>query len=629
MSGHLLFLKFSAVFSRIFSTRYNPFFHLGTLAIYFFAIAFVSGIYLFLFYKVDPTQAYNSTVEIMNQWVGNVMRNMHRYSSDLFMVFVFLHFIHMLVTGKFKRMKSWLFGIVALLITVLIGLTGFVLVWDQKAKLLGLLTAKLLIYLPFFDPSIAGAFLINDLAYLGGIFRVTLFAHIFFCAFTAIFLWLHETHLSKPGIFPPKKMMVFAGIFTLVISLFFDASIDAPAESSVLPTETGFNWYYFFGYYFMKILSVGWNWVLIVIVTLFIFSFPFLFKKEKLPIPSIDLSKCDGCKQCADDCPYDAIRVMPDENGKDKANLMPEKCVGCNICIGSCKDMAISSEVILPSLLLNKNTAQHQIISCRSLRSQLDEKSFPNTQIKEVICIGDIHAKSIDELSLEGENKLIFVGCESCYFRFGPEWAQSRINRNRRPLPKPSAPFGNMLFVTSGQAINKTIQAFLTAPVTKQKEIQTASYKNISYVPAIILTLAFFCIIPYFSNREISFYDANKRTLILNLKYTSSPVKEMQHNSAQLSHMQSPIPIITGRSDIYLMIFDIQTRKTIYIKKYEPRGLRKDIAVYVYDEVEVPENVLVFLVEKEFPEIRHSSGPILLDKGESRLLRFESGKLHL
>lgn len=61
MSGHGIFLRVGAFFSKIFSTKYNPFYHLGTLAIYFFAIAFVSGIYLFLFYKVDPTQSYIST----------------------------------------------------------------------------------------------------------------------------------------------------------------------------------------------------------------------------------------------------------------------------------------------------------------------------------------------------------------------------------------------------------------------------------------------------------------------------------------------------------------------------------------------------------------------------------------
>lgn len=631
MSGHRIFLRAGAFFSRIFSTKYNPFFHLGTLAIYFFAIAFVSGIYLFLFYKVDPTQSYISTVEITNQWLGNLMRNLHRYSSDLFVVFVVLHFFHMLITGKFKRVKSWLFGIVSLIITVFIGLTGFVLVWDQKAKLLGILTAKLLIYLPFFDPSIAGAFLINDLAYLGGIFRVTLFGHIFFCAFTAIFLWLHEIHLSKPGIFPPKKIMLYVGIFTLLISLFFDASLDAPAQDTVLPTETGFNWYYFFGYYLLKIFSVGWNWILILIVTLFIFSFPFLFKKNKNSIPVIDTNLCDGCQQCADDCPYDSILIRQNEKGEDKAWLDAEKCVGCNICVGSCKSMAIASAEILPNLINSAGKEQHHIITCSYLRNELNGLDLQNTKISEAVCIGNINAKAFDESFISDKNKLVLLGCESCYYRFGPEWAKSRLNHKRRPVIKSSVNYSNVLFVTSGQNIKKTITDFINNAndTLNKKELVVKDFSKINLVFAIILSALFFLSIPYFSNQKLSFYSSKSRTLVLNLKYTSSPIHELQNNSSQLSHMQSPVPIISGRSAIKIEVINSANKKIVFSKVYNPRGIRKDIAVYVYDEVDVPEKIEVILSEIEFPEIKHEINNIELREGESHVLRFLSGKLAL
>lgn len=631
MSGHGIFLKVGAFFSRIFSTKYNPIYHLGTLAIYFFAIAFVSGIYLFLFYKVDPTQSYISTVELTKQWVGNLMRNLHRYSSDLFVVFVVLHFLHMLITGKFKRVKSWLFGIVSLIITIFIGLTGFVLVWDQKAKLLGVLTAKLLIYLPFFDPSIAGAFLINDLAYLGGIFRVTLFGHIFFCAFTAIFLWLHEIHLSKPGIFPPKKIMLFSGFFILLISLFFDASLDAPAQDTVLPTETGFNWYYFFGYFFMKILSVGWNWVLISIVTLFIFSFPFLFKKNKNYIPVINTDLCDGCQQCAEDCPYDSILIKQNEKGEDKAWLDNEKCVGCNICVGSCKSMAITSEKIVPNLINSAGNTRLHIITCSYLKSKLNRLDLQNTKISEAICVGNINAKAFDETLVSEKNKLIILGCESCYYRFGPEWAKSRLSHKRRPVIKSSVNYSNILFVTSGQNIKKTISDFInTANVgSNKKELTVKDFSKVNIAFAILLSALFFVSIPYFSNQKLSFYSTKSRTLVLNLKYTSSPIHELQNNSSHLSHMQSPVPIISGRSAIKIEIFNTRNNTLVFSKNYSPRGIRKDIAVYVYDEVEIPENIKIILSETEFPEVKHELSNIQLMKGESRVLRFLSGKLTL
>lgn len=93
--------------------------------------------------------------------------------------------------------------------------------------------------------------------------------------------------------------------------------------------------------------------------------------------------------------------------------------------------------------------------------------------------------------------------------------------------------------------------------------------------------------------------------------------------------MQSPVPIISGRSEIKIEVFNTKNNELVFSKNYSPRGLRKDIAVYVYDEVEVPENIKIILSETEFPEVRHELTNIQLMKGESRVLRFLSGKLTL
>jgi ferredoxin len=630
MSGHTIYLNIGSIFSRIFSTKYNPLYHLGTLAIYFFAVAFISGVYLFLFYTVDPTQAYNSTKEMTEHWFNNVMRNLHRYSSDAFVVFVFLHFLHMLLVGKFKKAKSWIFGLIALFITLFIGLTGFILVWDEKAKLLGLLTAKLLIYLPFFDPSIAGAFLNNDLAYLGGIFRVTLFGHIFFCAFTAIFLWLHVVHLTKPSIFPPRKMMIFSGFFILAISILFDAHLDAPAQNSILPVNAGFNWFYFFGYYFMSVLPVGGNWLLILSIVTFCCSFPFLFKTKKAPSPLIDHNQCDGCGQCAEDCPYDAITITTNEAGEEKAFLDESKCVSCNICVGSCKSFAIASEDVYPDLIKSASVKPHQIFTCKSLTNRLEGISTENASITELTCIGDIHAKMLDDKSTADGNKLVVVGCESCYYRFGTDWAEKRLNRKRRPVIKPSTRYENILFVTSGQNIKKEVNAFLADNSEKErkKKLEIKDFSKINFPVAMAMSIVFFLAIPFFSNQKIEFYTPEERTLILNFKYTSSPVMSTLESKSQLSHMQSPVPIITRRSSIKVEAFN-EKQQLVFSKIYDPRGIRKDIAIFTYDEVLVPENISIVLTEIDFPDVKHTLENIRLNAGESNVLVFEAGHFQL
>ncbi|MBL7081534.1 MAG: ATP-binding protein [Candidatus Omnitrophica bacterium] len=62
--------------------------------------------------------------------------------------------------------------------------------------------------------------------------------------------------------------------------------------------------------------------------------------KEKypvsIPIPQIDLSKCNFCGRCAQICAYNALAVL-----KDKVLVFPELCHGCGACSYLCPQGAI------------------------------------------------------------------------------------------------------------------------------------------------------------------------------------------------------------------------------------------------------------------------------------------------
>lgn len=90
--------------------------------------------------------------------------------------------------------------------------------------------------------------------------------------------------------------------------------------------------------------------------------------------------------------------------------------------------------------------------------------------------------------------------------------------------------------------------------------------------------------------------------------------------------MQSPVPIVTRRSDILIEAMDEQG-SVIYSKVFRPRGLRRDVAVYVYDEIQVPGTVSVTLREVSFPEKSFSMENIALDPGQSILVRFDNQQL--
>ena len=63
--GHQMYQKFSSWLGRIYSTELNPMYHLGGITVLMFTIACISGIYVFIFYDINPRQAWES-VEAMS-----------------------------------------------------------------------------------------------------------------------------------------------------------------------------------------------------------------------------------------------------------------------------------------------------------------------------------------------------------------------------------------------------------------------------------------------------------------------------------------------------------------------------------------------------------------------------------
>lgn len=57
----------------------------------------------------------------------------------------------------------------------------------------------------------------------------------------------------------------------------------------------------------------------------------------------IDLEKCEGCGDCVDSCPVQALELV-EEGGKSYAAYIaePEECIGCFACEEICPEEAIT-----------------------------------------------------------------------------------------------------------------------------------------------------------------------------------------------------------------------------------------------------------------------------------------------
>jgi ubiquinol-cytochrome c reductase cytochrome b subunit/menaquinol-cytochrome c reductase cytochrome b subunit len=109
---------------------------LGFSAMTLFAMQAVTGIILAMYYKPDPSSAYGSIRQITDDltW-GWLVRGMHKWGASAMIVVVFLHMGRVFFFGAYKypRELTWLTGALLLILTMFMGLTGYLLVWDQKA----------------------------------------------------------------------------------------------------------------------------------------------------------------------------------------------------------------------------------------------------------------------------------------------------------------------------------------------------------------------------------------------------------------------------------------------------------------------------------------------------------------
>jgi ubiquinol-cytochrome c reductase cytochrome b subunit len=94
-----------------------------------------TGIWLAQFYHATPATARESVVYIMNVApLGDLVRGIHFWVSNIVMATVLLHMGRVFVTGSYKRPReaNWLIGLGLLAVTLGLIFTGTVLKWDQE-----------------------------------------------------------------------------------------------------------------------------------------------------------------------------------------------------------------------------------------------------------------------------------------------------------------------------------------------------------------------------------------------------------------------------------------------------------------------------------------------------------------
>ncbi|HWL33773.1 MAG TPA: cytochrome b N-terminal domain-containing protein [Gaiellaceae bacterium] len=114
----------------------NWFYTLGSATMFAFVSQAVTGVFLAMYYEPDPSRAYSSAAHITNDvFLGELVRGMHRWGSTVMIVLLFLHMGRTFVFGAYKypRELNWVIGVVLTVLTLMMGLTGYLLPFDQRS----------------------------------------------------------------------------------------------------------------------------------------------------------------------------------------------------------------------------------------------------------------------------------------------------------------------------------------------------------------------------------------------------------------------------------------------------------------------------------------------------------------
>lgn len=337
----------------------NPLAQSARVANFALVVAVLSGVLLLLWYSPGGQTSHPSVLATEQSFIGSWVRAMHRYSSDLAILMILIHALRIFVARKFTgaRWLPWVSGILLAGLIWIIGWTGHWLVWDQAAQYVAVTSARILDPIPIFGEPLSRLFASNE-SVPGLVFFVVFFLHMLLPLLAGVGLAIHVSRLSHFRLLPSRTLAA-ALLAALTIAALIVPSPLGPAADLTLKPEviTIDGWYLAPLTVAMRLQSTG-LLLTVLLTTIICLAVPWIFGKRsaastgsvsaipsKFRQPLVDEQRCHACTQCYQDCPYDAIEMLPRTDHprfNSVAWVNPDRCMSCFACIGSCDSTAMS-----------------------------------------------------------------------------------------------------------------------------------------------------------------------------------------------------------------------------------------------------------------------------------------------
>ncbi len=108
----------------------------GSATLFAMILQFVTGIFLTFYYAPSSATAWESTKYIYDHVpLGWFVLSLHYWGATAMIALLFMHMLQVLIWGSYKapRELMWVVGIILLVSTLVLGLTGYLLPWDMNA----------------------------------------------------------------------------------------------------------------------------------------------------------------------------------------------------------------------------------------------------------------------------------------------------------------------------------------------------------------------------------------------------------------------------------------------------------------------------------------------------------------
>jgi hypothetical protein len=239
--------------------------------------------------------------------------------------------------------------------------------------------------------------------------------------------------------------------------------------------------------------------------------------------------------------------------------------------------------------------------------------------------------KDIQVLLDQNSKGAALLGCEDCYYRLGNIWTVKRFLRKRALAFSKKYNASRIALFNQTKYSKEKLRVFFNSIKDENgaNELQRWDNNKSKQALSVLILAIFFSLMVPISNASVRFFTPVEQILLVNLKYVSSPTEfEQPHTSG--GHMQVLNPLVKSRSPVSLKIYSSKDRTLLFEKQYKPRGLRSDIAIFIYLELLVKaEYVDVELTETAFPQKQFRIDNVHMKKGDGTFVVFENSSLTL